>query len=222
MGLVGRAAGWASRRPFSRFESDFYERAGASAVADHLQPAFERRLGGARRVLDVGCGGGVLARRLSAAGREVVGVDPSPAQVDRARAAGVVVEQAGAEQLPFADESFDAVVSSCSIKHWRDRPAGLAECLRVLRPGGPLVVGEIDGDADARRLRRFAADSRVPRGLKPIYPVLYPAFAHLAMVVHSPTGPILAELLQAAGARDVGTEPLTDQPFVVAWGARLG
>ena len=45
-----------------------------------------------------------------------------------------------AEQLPYADASMDLVVSSTSFDHWSDQGAGLAECARVLRPGGHLVL----------------------------------------------------------------------------------
>ena len=45
-----------------------------------------------------------------------------------------------AEQLPYADASMDLVVSSTSFDHWSDQGAGLAECARVLRPSGYLVL----------------------------------------------------------------------------------
>jgi len=103
------------------------------------------------RVLDVGCGTGVLTRRL--AGRpgvaSVVGVDSAPTLVERARelAAGlenVAFEVADARALPFGDEEFDVVVFDSTLSHVPGPDAALAEAFRVLRPGGRL--GVFDGD----------------------------------------------------------------------------
>src|SRR5579862_4042989 len=74
-----------------------------------------------RDVLDVGCGGGWLVRRLAAAGARVVGVDPLADALARARTedpdgAGRYLE-AGAQELPFDDRSFDAVVFFNSLHH---------------------------------------------------------------------------------------------------------
>jgi ubiquinone/menaquinone biosynthesis C-methylase UbiE len=57
----------------------------------------------------------------------------------RKRLNGVRLEQGVAERLPFADASFDLVVSVLSFDHWSDQELGLAECARVLRPGGAPV-----------------------------------------------------------------------------------
>jgi ubiquinone/menaquinone biosynthesis C-methylase UbiE len=98
-------------------------------------------------VLDVGCGTGYLlgqlARRWPATDR-FVGVDPAPAMVDAAVARGgdprVRFSAGVAERLPHPDGAFDLVVSTTSFDHWADQPAGLAECARVLAPGGRLVL----------------------------------------------------------------------------------
>lgn len=95
------------------------------------------------RVLDLGCGGGHVAFAVAPQVREVVAYDLSPEMLEVvARAAGergfanVTTQQGVAERLPFADASFDAVMSRYSAHHWRDFPAGLAEAARVLKPGG--------------------------------------------------------------------------------------
>jgi ubiquinone/menaquinone biosynthesis C-methylase UbiE len=98
-------------------------------------------------VLDVGCGTGALLRRLAARlpDAELAGVDPAPRMLAEARKRlnGVRLEQAAAERLPFADASFDLVVSAMSFDHWADQALGLAECARVLRPGGHLVLADL-------------------------------------------------------------------------------
>jgi ubiquinone/menaquinone biosynthesis C-methylase UbiE len=78
---------------------------------------------GARTGLDVGSGGGHVARRLRAAGLEVVTVDPAPGmQAD---------VQAFAEDLPFADGSFDVVATRAAVHHFADITAGVRELARV-------------------------------------------------------------------------------------------
>jgi ubiquinone/menaquinone biosynthesis C-methylase UbiE len=102
-------------------------------------------------VLDVGCGTGALAMvactRVGAEGH-VCGIDPGPRQVDRARTkaerAGLSIDfQVGViEQLAFPDHSFDVVLSTLVMHHLPDdlKRLGLAEIVRVLKPGGRLVI----------------------------------------------------------------------------------
>lgn len=99
-----------------------------------------------RRVLDVGCGTGYLLRRwadLAPHGAECLGIDPSLAMIevaDAGRAGQLRFSIGVAEALPFFDDSFDLVVSTTSFDHWGDQQAGLAECARVMAPGGHLVL----------------------------------------------------------------------------------
>lgn len=100
------------------------------------------------RVLDVGCGTGYLGLGLAHAGRatELHLVDISPGMLGRARenadALGVdaVLARATAADLPYADDTFDAVVTRGVLHHLHDVPAALAEWRRVVRPGGPVLV----------------------------------------------------------------------------------
>jgi ubiquinone/menaquinone biosynthesis C-methylase UbiE len=95
-----------------------------------------------RRVLDVGCGTGLLADALAQRGARVWGVDASPEMLARARArAGkrVGVKLGRAEALPFKDAWFERAVLRLVV-HLVDRPPALAELARVLRPGGRAVI----------------------------------------------------------------------------------
>jgi len=99
-----------------------------------------------QRVLDVGCGTGYLLRQLAARcpQAELAGIDPAPAMIEAARAASaddrLQLVAGTAEDLPWPAGTFDLVVSTTSFDHWADQRAGLAQCARVLAPGGWLVL----------------------------------------------------------------------------------
>jgi SAM-dependent methyltransferase len=95
-----------------------------------------------RDVLDVGCGAGVEVVRFARAGARVTGVDTAPAAVTLAREnlgqqhLVARVDVADGEALPFPDTSFDFVYAHGVIQYAADDRRVVAECLRVLRPGG--------------------------------------------------------------------------------------
>ena len=97
-------------------------------------------------VLEVGAGAGAVAERIAGENPDVsfsvVDIDPKMVASARERLAGVpnvVVEQADATALPFADASFDAVLSCLMLHHVIEWEAALAEVKRVLKPGGRLI-----------------------------------------------------------------------------------
>ena len=94
------------------------------------------------RVLDAGCGTGFTVGRLRAQGLEVVGVEPAEEMRRRAIAANPSAEIVGGdiEALPFPDGSFDALVSIEVIRYLADPSKALAECARVLKPGGVALI----------------------------------------------------------------------------------
>ncbi|WP_067813482.1 class I SAM-dependent methyltransferase [Actinomadura kijaniata] len=90
-------------------------------------------------VLDVGCGTGIVARQLRAAGCRVLGVEVDPRMADWARRDGLEVEVAAFESWDPAGRTFDAVVSG-QTWHWIDPAAGAARAAHALRPGGLLAA----------------------------------------------------------------------------------
>ena len=96
------------------------------------------------QVLDVGCGSGRWARYLAMRAGFIEAVDPSnavfPAQVFLADLKNVRVTQAGVDELPFPDESFDFVFSLGVLHHIPDTKAAMRRCVEKLKPGGYFLV----------------------------------------------------------------------------------
>jgi len=151
------------RRPFVDRHAATYGRFSGLALRWLYRLAAARvaaELPNGGQVLDVGTGPGrlllELARRRPDA--HVVGVDPSADMVRIAnghlQAAGITrqaeARSAGAEDLPFPDGAFDAVVSTLSAHHWADIAPAVAEQSRVLRPGGTLWVFDLRGRSPAQ------------------------------------------------------------------------
>ena len=99
-------------------------------------------VGQGEKVLAVDCGPGVLARQLGDKGIRVTGVDMSHVAVGRARERGIEAHQVDLDSapLPFAAETFDTVVSDSGLEHRYFFDKALDECVRVLKPGGRLVL----------------------------------------------------------------------------------
>jgi len=97
--------------------------------------------------LDVACGTGRHTRYLAELGHRVIGVDSAPAMLDRA--AGNVPDagfaRADLHRLPIPDHAVDVVVCALALTHVPDLGAALTEFVRVLRPGGHLVVSDSRG-----------------------------------------------------------------------------
>ncbi|MEW6182873.1 MAG: class I SAM-dependent methyltransferase [Bacillota bacterium] len=113
-----------------------FEREALLQFLDHLP-------GG--RVLDIGCGTGILSRELAYRGLEVTGIDISMAMLNEARkksyGLGITFLYADGGALPFPESAYDAVVCF-TVLEFVDRPDDiLIEAWRVLKPGGKLVIG---------------------------------------------------------------------------------
>jgi len=101
----------------------------------------------ARTLLDVGCGTGLVTERLARPGLRVFGVDASAGMVAAAaERLGPSLVLANCHRLPFGDASLDAVSAVWLLHLLQDAPSVVAECARVLRPGG-LFVTTVDKDS---------------------------------------------------------------------------
>lgn len=103
-----------------------------------------------QRVLDVAGGDGYWAAQARKRGADAVSIDLARAKMLRGRRLTLApaLLEADALRLPFADASFDKVMSICAIEHFQDGPASLDEMARVLAPGGEVVMS---ADALTRR-----------------------------------------------------------------------
>ena len=104
-------------------------------------------------MLDVGCGAGMdtlIAAQMIGPTGSVTGIDMTPDMVAKARRSvaemrleNVTIVEGGAEQLPFADASFDVVISNGVIDLIPDKDAVFSEIMRVLRPGGRVQLADV-------------------------------------------------------------------------------
>lgn len=92
------------------------------------------------RFLDIGCGSGALAARMRDLGWDAEGIDHDPSAVDAARSRGLAVRVGDIRQQGYPDASYDAICAKHVIEHVHDPASFLAECYRILRPGGKLVL----------------------------------------------------------------------------------
>jgi SAM-dependent methyltransferase len=129
-------------------------------VADALLDAAAVRAG--TRVLDVGCGSGDLCAAAAARGARATGVDLAEGMLRAAREAHPELDlrRANAEDLPFADASFDAALAAFLVNHLPHPERGAAELRRVVAPGGRVAVAMWDRPERVEFLGLFDAAMR--------------------------------------------------------------
>jgi SAM-dependent methyltransferase len=136
----------------ARFVADL-----GAPVVDLLAP----RAG--ERILDLGCGDGVLTAKLASLGCDVIGVDASAQQIAAARKLGLDARVMNGEALDF-DSEFDAVFSNAALHWMRDPPKVIAGVHRALRPQGRFV-GELGGHGCVAKIKKALIEGLNRRGL---------------------------------------------------------
>jgi ubiquinone/menaquinone biosynthesis C-methylase UbiE len=109
-------------------------------MLDDLEVAAVAEHGRGARVLEAGCGTGLILERVAGFAHRAVGVDLSRGMLERARQRGLTVAQGSVTALPCPDESFDVAYSFKVLAHVPDIRGALAELARVVRPGGVILA----------------------------------------------------------------------------------
>jgi len=121
----------------------WYERArgrGYHQLIDDLELEVTLPLARGKRVLEVGCGTGLILQRVAPHAAEAIGIDLSPGMLEAARARGLDVREAPATALPFEDGRFDLVYSFKVLAHVPEIGTALEEMARVTAPGGTVLA----------------------------------------------------------------------------------
>ncbi|SHN88539.1 2-polyprenyl-6-hydroxyphenyl methylase / 3-demethylubiquinone-9 3-methyltransferase [Geodermatophilus obscurus] len=134
----------------------------AASRAEHIPPAPTPDA----VLVDLACGGGLMAPHVARLGYRHVGVDLGAPGLQVAREHGVLAVRGSVLAVPLADECADVVVAGEILEHVEDDVGVLAECARLLRPGGALVI---DALADTRigRFLMVTVAERLPGGPPP-------------------------------------------------------
>jgi methionine biosynthesis protein MetW len=124
-----------------QFYDDYWRKADDTFDLERLD-LIARRIHSGERVLEIDCGPGVLANLMRERGATITATDLSAVAVERTRAKGIPAEQVDldTELLPFADATFDTVVSNSMMEHRFYPERTLNEAVRVLKPGGRFIT----------------------------------------------------------------------------------
>ena len=200
------AAHWDRRAP--HFDEDF----GHSIRTPAERAAWDRILDlvlagrGPLNALDAGCGTGFLTFELAARGHHVTGVDFAPAMIVEARrkaaerSASVRFEEADAERLPFPPASFDLAISRHVLWTLPHPEAAIDEWIRVIRPGGRLVV--VDSEVDPLAAPAAAENARASQE--------YASIGDRLPFLGGRSREEIEALLGAHGLVNVASDPLLD------------
>jgi 2-polyprenyl-6-hydroxyphenyl methylase/3-demethylubiquinone-9 3-methyltransferase len=146
-------------------------------------------------VVDVGCGGGLLAEEIARLGVDVIGVDPSPNSIETARrhaaSGGLSIDYriGRGEELPVADSVADIVCCVDVLEHVTDLDSVIAETARVLKPGGLYLFDTINRTLLSRLLmiklsQEWRATAWMPAGLHDWNQFITPAELSHALATH--------------------------------------
>ena len=137
---------------------------GYHELLDELETEFVRRYGAGRDVLEVGCGTGLVLRRIREFAKLARGVDLSPGMLEKARERGLDVVLGSATELPFADESFDVTCSFKVLAHVPEIERALSEMVRVTRRGGTVLAEFYNPYSIRGILKRFGPAGQIAQG----------------------------------------------------------
>lgn len=158
----------------------------ADLITELSQPVIELLAPKAgEKILDVGCGTGILARTLAEKGCDVTGVDSSPEMTEAAAKLGIKTITADAQHLHL-DEKFDAVISTASLNWIRDQYSVVRSVWRSLKPGGRFAA-ECGGEGCIRIIREGMKIALIKRNIdyKARNPWKYPELGEFSKILEN-------------------------------------
>lgn len=202
-------------------------------IRDHVAQHFGRDPRRARpfeglRILDIGCGGGLLSEPMARLGAEVVGADASETNIEVAKLhaaeSGVSIDyrNSTAEELADAGEKFDVILNMEVVEHVADVGFFIGRCAHMLKPGGIMFVATINRTLKALGLAIIGAEyvlRWLPRGTHDYGKLVRPeelerALADAGMVIRERTGVVynpLADRWQRSRDMDVNYMVLAEK-----------
>jgi 2-polyprenyl-6-hydroxyphenyl methylase / 3-demethylubiquinone-9 3-methyltransferase len=214
---------------FSRHAADWWAPRGPMAALHKLNPVrigYIRDQAAARfardpktldclkglRVLDIGCGGGVLSEPLARLGATMVGVDPAEENIDVARAhaeeqgVGIDYRAGTAEELADAGERFDVVLAMEVVEHVADIALFVSTCTSMVKPGGLMLAATLNRTLKSFALAIVGAEyvlRWLPRGTHPWDKFVTPRELETA--------------IENTGLRVIGERGVIYNPFADRW-----
>lgn len=196
------------RSVFTQAADSYVQHKGGADRASHEAMLRLSRVQPSDRVLDIGCGPGFVTLLFAERAREIIGLDLTPAFLERARQRqqelglkNVQFLEGDAEQMPFADGSFTLVISHKALHHFAHPHKILAEAHRVLGSHGRLLIGDtISSDDSAKN----SAHNELERLRDPSHVKMYGLEE-------------LKELIASAGFRVTECEVLEDERTFEWW-----
>ena len=173
-------------------------------------------------VLDLACGTGDLSRLGRRRGYRVVGTDLSAGMLAANGSSAPLVEADGS-RLPFATAVFDGLVCGYALRNFTDLAGTLAECARVVRPGGRLAVLEVD--RPTALMRRTGYDVWFTKAVPALGAALSDREAYRYLprsVAYLPPTHVLRRMLRGAGFSTVGIRPLAGGLSQLIVATRIG
>jgi ubiquinone/menaquinone biosynthesis C-methylase UbiE len=209
-----------TRAYYDDFSSHYEARRGGNVphgyhdLLDHLESDFVQKFAQNRRVLEVGCGTGLILERIQRFASHAEGVDLSPGMLSHASARGLRVREASANALPYPDGSFDVTCSFKVLPHVPDLEGALREMARVTAPGGYVLAEFYNPWSFRGLLRALGPARRIGKGHaeKDVFTRFDTPGAAKAL---APQG---TRFVQARGVRILTlAAPLLDHPRIGPW-----
>lgn len=168
------------------------------------------------RLLDIGCGGGVLTEELARLGCRVAGIDLSPRSIAVAQAhaeqSGLAIDYrvSNATRLPFEDSSFETVTCCDMLEHVPDWQLVIAEVARVLKPGGLFLFDTINRTLKSKVVMIYGAQE-IP------FTRFMPADAHVWRMFITPDEISAALLAHGMTVHDMKGSRIAKNPLATVW-----